>query len=203
MQPLLPDCPKIEKARRRQYRNVLERRHVEKVPVPRDQAARCAHQRRLQQLVVIGIPAPEFRAGDRNPFGDRFELGRVDSPHLRADKTNELREMQSRSQLVKRVVGKQQQAALLSRGVDECPWPSFSGTMMARIASPLTSGSSFANHPVLGRVVAEQITNSFHRLGREINVKFTSELRELPDRLHQTPPRTTMCAARTGESQQW
>ena len=30
------------------YRNVLERRHLEKVPVPRHQAVRRAHQHRLQ-----------------------------------------------------------------------------------------------------------------------------------------------------------
>ena len=92
--------------------------------IPRDQAVRSAHQRRLQHLVVIGIPAPEFRAGDRNPLGDGFELGQVDSPPFPADITIELREKQPRSQLVERLVGEQQHAALLTHGVDGCAWTS-------------------------------------------------------------------------------
>ena len=73
----------------------------------------------LQQLVVIGVPAPELRARYRNPFGDRFELGQLDSPSLPVDMTIELREKQPRLQLVERLVGELQRAALLPHRVDD------------------------------------------------------------------------------------
>ena len=75
--PLSTD-PKIQEIRRRQNRNIVKRRHLQEVPIARDQTIRFSHQRRLEQLVIIRIATSELRASDRNPFRDRFELSQID-----------------------------------------------------------------------------------------------------------------------------
>ena len=68
----------IQEIRRRQNRNIVKRRHLQEVPIARDQTIRFSHQRRLEQLVIIRIATSELRASDRNPFRDRFELSQID-----------------------------------------------------------------------------------------------------------------------------
>ena len=78
----------------------------------------CGVERRVDILTGTLGKALGGAAG-----GYVFELRQVDSLPFRADITIELRETQPRSQLIERLVGEQQHAALLPHGVDDCAWP--------------------------------------------------------------------------------
>ena len=107
----IPD-PKIQETRRCQNRNIVKRRHLQKVPIARNQTIRFSHQRRLEQLVIIRIATSELRASDRNPFRDRFELSQIDRSDFPANVSVELRTMETASKLLERLVGKQQHTVL-------------------------------------------------------------------------------------------
>lgn len=78
-------------------------RHLQKIPVARDQTIRLTHQRCLEQLVVTRILAPKFGARDQYLFRHRLELGQVSRPAF--DITVELRAMEMASELIKGLIG--------------------------------------------------------------------------------------------------